>query len=215
MNRHQLRETFTDAYQGVTVEATARLVKNVALVGTASKNGYGYSTESLTEAAALYEGKPVFLDHGSSPLSPRQRSARDLAGRVQNVRFESGRLRGDVHTLETEAGRTFLALAEANSPAVGMSHVVLAEKSADGKTVNKIHDVISVDAVAFPATTDSFQESEQLLQPALVEQLVAAIAARFPQLAAAPAQVTSERRNDPTPGSITDAAFAAALTARR
>jgi len=60
--------------------------------------------------------------------------------------------------LETEAGRTFLALLESDSPAIGMSHVVLAERSTNGAIVEKIHDVVSVDAVVFPATTQGFRE---------------------------------------------------------
>jgi ubiquinone biosynthesis protein UbiJ len=40
-----------------------------------------------------------------------------------------------------------------------MSHVVLAERNGDGAIVEKIHDVISVDAVVGPATTRTFRES--------------------------------------------------------
>jgi len=41
---------------------------------------------------------------------------------------------------------------------VGMSHVILAERSADRSVVETIHDVVSVDAVVFPATTTTFRE---------------------------------------------------------
>src|SRR5690606_35903290 len=41
---------------------------------------------------------------------------------------------------------------------VGMSHVVLAMRSADKQVVERIEEVISVDAVVFPATTVTFQE---------------------------------------------------------
>ena len=61
--------------------------------------------------------------------------------------------------LDTESGRTFLALIESDTPGVGMSHVVMAERSRDGETVERIHDVISVDAVVNPATTTTFHES--------------------------------------------------------
>jgi hypothetical protein len=40
-----------------------------------------------------------------------------------------------------------------------MSHVVLAERGGDGTVVERIHDVISVDAVVGPATTTTFRES--------------------------------------------------------
>jgi hypothetical protein len=98
------------------------------------------------------------LDHANSRTQPHHRSTRDLVGSVVNVRYEHGRIRGDIRVIDTEAGRTFLALAESNGPAVGMSHVILAEKNADGSVVEKIHEVVSVDAVVFPATTKTFQE---------------------------------------------------------
>ena len=111
----------------------------------------------LRAAAPLYEGKPVFVDHRDSRGG---RSARDLAGTVRNVRFEGGRLRGDVAALGTEAGGTFLALAAGDAPGVGMSHVVLAERTADGREVVRIEEVLSVDAVAGPATVARLSESD-------------------------------------------------------
>src|SRR5690606_29164537 len=75
--------------------------------------------------------------------------------------YESGRIRGDIRVLDTDSGRTFLALAESNAPGVGMSHVVLAERSQPDGTVDRIHDVVSVDAVVFPATTRTFRESHE------------------------------------------------------
>ena len=142
----------------VQVDREHRLVKNVALTGQKSANGYEYSERALREGVPLYEQKPVFLDHAATPAQPHQRSARDLVGSVVNVRFSDGRIRGDVRVMDTEAGRTFLALVESNGPAVGMSHVVLAQKDPTGKLVEKIHEVVSVDAVVFPATTRTFQE---------------------------------------------------------
>lgn len=140
------------------IDRENRLVKNVALTGTESKNGYRYSEEALQAGVPLYENKPVFLDHAASRSEPHQRSTRDLVGSIVDVRYEAGRIRGDIRVIDTEAGRTFLALAESNGPAVGMSHVILAEKNAEGTVVEKIHEVVSVDAVVFPATTKSFQE---------------------------------------------------------
>src|SRR5919112_339402 len=105
-----LTEHVTDWRNEVVVEKTSRTIRNVALSGADSKNGYRYAEAALKAAAPLYENVPVFLDHPVSPHRPRDRSARDLAGSVTNVRFEAGRLRGDLRTLDTEAGRTLLAL---------------------------------------------------------------------------------------------------------
>lgn len=153
-----VRERTDDWRDGIQVDEKTRLVKNVALVGAESKNGYRYSEAALRQASTLYGGKPVFLDHGSAE-QPHERSTRDLAGSIVVARFEGQRVRGDIQVLDTEAGRTFLALAGAAVPGVGMSHVVMARKSKDGKTVEAVDDVVSVDAVTFPATTSTFKES--------------------------------------------------------
>lgn len=160
MTQERLSIVVEDWAGGVQVDAAARLVRNVSLAGRESKNGYSYTEEALKQAVPMYEGKPVFLDHATDKSRPRERSTRDLAGAVTNPRYEGDRLRGDVKVLDTESGRTFLALAAANSPGVGMSHVVLAERSEDGKAVQKVHDVVSVDAVVSPATNSNFSESE-------------------------------------------------------
>ncbi|MEX0701173.1 MAG: hypothetical protein WD069_03680 [Planctomycetales bacterium] len=156
---HQLTEHLRDwSAHGLEIDRDARLIKNVALAGLESKNGYRYSAEALRNAVPLYENKPVFLDHAANARRPFERSTRDLVGSIVAARFAGGRIRGDIRVVDTEAGRTFLALAETSGPAVGMSHVVLAEKSGDGTLVERIVEVVSVDAVVFPATTASFRE---------------------------------------------------------
>ena len=151
-------EQFADWNASVQVDREQRLIRNVALAGQKSSNGYVYSEQALRSAIPLYEGKPVFLDHASNPNRPHDRSTRDLAGSIVNARFESGRPRGDIRAIHSEAGNVLLAMAEMNANDSGMSQVVLAERSKDRKTVTKIHDVVSVDAVVFPATTRNFSE---------------------------------------------------------
>jgi hypothetical protein len=154
----QITEHIADWRAELLVDRANRLVKNVALTGTESVNGYRYSETALREALPHYDGKPVFLDHAKNLAKPFERSTRDLVGTVVNPRFAAGRVRGDIQTLDTEAGRTFVALAESNSPAVGMSHVVLARRNAEQTIVEKIEQVVSIDAVIFPATAATFRE---------------------------------------------------------
>lgn len=151
----QIADWRTDA---LTVELEERVVANVVLCGGASKNGYQYSDSALRDAARLYERKPVFLDHAVNVTRPYERSTRDLAGWIAEARYAEGRIVGDVRLVDTEAGRTLLALMSSDTPSVGMSHVILARKSADGALVERIHDVISIDAVVFPAATGGFRE---------------------------------------------------------
>ncbi|OYW24853.1 MAG: hypothetical protein B7Z55_00985 [Planctomycetales bacterium 12-60-4] len=173
------------------VDTGERVVRNVVLSGAISKNGHRYTPEALQQAAVLYERKPVFLDHAPNAAKPFERSTRDLVGTILAARYEEGRIRGDIQVLDTEAGRTFLALIESQQPSVGMSHVVLAQRGTNPQIVENIHDVVSVDAVVFPATTQSLREAQtdddervRVLQEQLreaageVERLREALAAR-------------------------------------
>lgn len=181
--RHHLVEQVRDWRTAeVCIDAERRLVSNIALAGAQSRNGYRYTEPALRAAVPLYEQKPVFLDHAPNLTRPQERSTRDLVGHIVNPRYEGGRIRADVRVLETEAGRTFLALAESLSPAVGMSHVVLAERSADRTRVERIHEVVSVDAVVFPATAATFRESDgrPLVPAGSLEALLVEIDARLP-----------------------------------
>lgn len=143
----------------LTVEQETQLVRGIVLSGDQSANGRSYTTNALMAAVPLYAQKPVFLDHAANPTRPLERSTRDLAGTIVNPRWEQRRIVGDLQLVDTEAGRTLMALISANAPAVGMSHVVLVEKGADPRVIEKIHDVVSVDAVAYPATTQGFREA--------------------------------------------------------
>lgn len=173
MTQDTLTEDLADWSAALSIDPQARLVLNVALTGPDSRNGYRYSEAALREAVPLYDQKPVFLDHAPDRLKPRDRSTRDLVGNIINPRFEDGRIRGDIRVLDTESGRTFLALANTNLPGVGMSHVVVAQRSTDGGTVELIRDVVCVDAVINPATTQTFRESQDASSEAalLEEQL--------------------------------------------
>jgi hypothetical protein len=157
-----LTEHITDWNSQLQVDRAGRVVRNVALTGGRSKNGYRYSEPALRRAVPLYENKPVFLDHAGDRSRPHERSTRDLVGTIVNPRYDGGRIRGDIRVMDTDSGRTFLSLVESKAPGVGMSHVVLAERSPDDATVEQIREVVSVDAVVFPATTHTFRESQHV-----------------------------------------------------
>ena len=159
MDPTTLTERCQDWNQNLSVDASQRLVENIALAGGQSRNGYSYSQAALREAVSLYQEKPVFLDHARDRTRPQDRSTRDLVGSIVNPSYVDGRIRGDIKVLDTESGRTFLNLLEMESPGLGMSHVVRARRSTDGSTVEQIVEVISVDVVVNPATTTTFRES--------------------------------------------------------
>jgi hypothetical protein len=159
----QLCETAGDFLSEATIERDQHLVRNVALLGPDSRNGYRYTQEVMQQAAPLYDGRPVFIDHPeqppgvNTPGSPLQRKLRDYAGNVVRPRFENNRIRGDLHLIGPNAA-WLLNLIESAPRDIGMSHVVLARRNAAGTEVAHIDKVLSVDIVAFPATTQSFQE---------------------------------------------------------
>jgi hypothetical protein len=153
--------TCFESFAGQTIEADNRLLSKLKFVGAESRNGYRYSEQALREAVSLYDNQPVFLDHSRNLSKPFERSARDLAGYTRAPYLENGSIFGAVETIDTEAGRTLLALAKANGTKAGMSHVVKARRNPSKGIVERIEEVISVDAVIFPATTSTFTESSR------------------------------------------------------
>ncbi|WP_166830545.1 hypothetical protein [Thalassoroseus pseudoceratinae] len=228
----QLAEEIRDwRSDGLIVDRENRYVRNVALAGTVSKNGYRYTEQALQEATCLYRNKPVFLDHAPSASRATHRSTRDLVGSIVNPRFENGRVRGDIRVIDTEAGRTFLALAESDGPSVGMSHVVLAKRNANGTIVERLEQVVSVDAVVFPASTVTFREShspagddqgetltlsnrimDELNQ--IREQIANLHTKRMVPPIVSPTRPTSGERQPPSTETLTDAQVLSALRQR-
>lgn len=159
----QLRESLGDFLAEATFDREAAVVRNVALLGPESRNGYRYTLEAMQDAVPLYEGRPVFIDHPEGatpgPDAPRslvRRKLRDYAGKVAHPRLENQRIRADLHLLGPNAG-WLMSLIESAPADIGMSHVVLARRGAND-LVQHIERVVSVDIVAFPATTRSFTE---------------------------------------------------------
>jgi hypothetical protein len=151
------RDAACECLHEAAADRGASLVTNVVLLGPLSRNGYRYAAAAMEQAAPLYEGRPVFIDHPERAAT--QRRLRDYAGQVVRARYEGQRLRGDVKLLGPNAG-WLLDLIEAAPQDVGMSHVILGRRSADGKEVLHIERVLTVDIVAFPATTQTFKEQE-------------------------------------------------------
>ncbi len=143
--------------ESVVEEANPRLVRNVLLCGNKSRNGYVIPESSFKRGAqALYEGKPVFIDHSENPINRR---VRDLVGHVQNVRMENGRPRGDIDCLETESGNLLLSLAKKPRKGLGMSHVARYQFNKGRTQVESVEEIVSVDVVVSPATTNTFSEN--------------------------------------------------------
>jgi len=95
MNIQQFRE-ITEAAGPMQVDQEASVVRGVKILGQVSKNGRTYKETAMREAAALYEGASVNIDHPDGrPDQPR--SYRDRFAIVKNVHFREGGLWGDLH----------------------------------------------------------------------------------------------------------------------
>lgn len=134
------------------------VLANVTMLGRVSKNGRTYSDQAMEDAAALYPGVQVHLDHPKkSELRDRRgvRSVRTIVGRVISAQKVGDQVRGNVELLEVEPTASLVkALAQQMPEAVGLSHRATGEVQVrDGvQVVKSISEVQGVDLVAEPAT---------------------------------------------------------------
>jgi hypothetical protein len=156
-----LQEFVSSRGVDVQVEAERGIIRGVKLLGLESRNGRRYLPAALREAAALYEGAKVNVNHPKgSPLAARD--YQDRLGSIRNLRADSGGLFGDLHFNPKHALAEQLAWDALHAPEnVGFSHNVEARttRSAGRTVVEAILKVHSVDLVADPATTRSLYES--------------------------------------------------------
>jgi hypothetical protein len=115
----------------------------------------------MAEAARLYEGAPVNVDH---PATERKdRPLAEAFGWIRNVRQEQGAVYGDLHYLKSHPQAELVAeAAERNPNRIGLSHHAEGTVRMDGKqviveTVERVH---SIDLVQTPATNAGLFESE-------------------------------------------------------
>lgn len=150
---------FDWSFEGVATDSP--VIEDALLCGLRSKNGYGIPPAAFGGRTDLYEKVSVFIDHDY--MDPTGRSVRQLAGHVENVRYDDkGRPRGDIRCYETDAGKLLLSLARSQAKGVGMSHVAkyTFDESSDqvDLMVASVDEVFSVDIVVNPATTNGFHE---------------------------------------------------------
>lgn len=152
----QLQEFVDSRSQRLRVDRAAAIIRGVKLLGLTSRNGRRYREHALTQAAGLYEGAKVNVNHPKGhPLSPRD--YQDRLGEIRGVEFRAGEgLFGDLHFNPKHALSEQLMWDAEHAPQnVGLSHNVLARTTRDGDetAVEAITKVQSIDLVADPATT--------------------------------------------------------------
>lgn len=212
-----LQEYVDSGHQSLRVDRTAGVIRGVKLLGLRSKNGRRYLESALAEAAALYEGAKVNINHPKGhPLSPRD--YQDRLGVISGVELRPQQgLFGDLHFNPKHTLSEQLMWDAEHAPQnVGLSHNVLARtrREGDDTVVEVITRVQSIDLVADPATTEGLFEQAaatplawdqlslselELHRPDLVRELCESQAAALEQLRteldeAAAREATGRRR---------------------
>lgn len=157
-----IRETaYSDALR---VDRAAGVIRGAKILGRESRNGRTYSDAALQQAAALYEGVGVNVDHPPTPGTGDERRLADGFGHLQNVACRGDGVYGDLVFLRSHALAEQVCEAAERMPGqFGLSH------DAEGHVVNRdgkwlvesITKVRSVDLVRNPATNRGLFESQQ------------------------------------------------------
>lgn len=157
--RAKLREVVPAGEALAEATLSGNVLQNVTILGKLSKNNRRYTDEAMKQAADLYEGVQVHLDHpAKGELRKRSgvRSVTTIAGRIISARKVGDRIRGDLEILEAEPGASLVkALASQMPSSVGLSHRARGDVRRDDNGVQVVETVLEVhgvDLVAEPAT---------------------------------------------------------------
>lgn len=140
------------------VDPATGMLEGVKLLGWESKNKRKYPRAVIERFIDRYKDRASYYAHGSG-----ERHFDDLAGNIRNPRIEADGLYGDVQVLMKDSRSAKLFEVAASMPhRIGMSHVAVGDghRDSDGVlVVDTIDEVISIDIVTDPATTNGLFES--------------------------------------------------------
>jgi hypothetical protein len=148
------------------VDREAGVVSGVRILGASSKNGREYSEAAMQQAATIYEGLGVNVNHPDRKQASMERGVGDGIGWLSGVKYipEQKAVVGDLNILKEHplAGLLFEA-AERNPKRFGLSHNAEGRMGTKGgkRVVESIESVRSVDIVQTPATNTGLFESEE------------------------------------------------------
>ncbi len=156
----RIRE-FTLISKADSVDRENGIIYGLAILGPESQNGYGYREQAMRNALKLYERKRSNANH-TPPGSTT--SIYDRLGVWYNPRFEGGIIKGDFHFLKSHPLAERLCEAAERpdlNDVFGFSHDAYGreEPGSNGKFIEAIESVETVDLVADPATVKGLHES--------------------------------------------------------
>lgn len=163
--------TFSEA---PVVDRDSGVIRGVKILGRQSRNNRVYSDAALNQAAYLYEGLAVNLDHPLRSASGSDRSVADGFGWLTSVGVRESGVFGDLHFLRTHPQAPMIAeAAERNPRRFGLSHnavgrVTLRDGASVVEAIERVH---SVDVVQNPATSLGLFESENATMTTTLTEL--------------------------------------------
>src|SRR5436190_9194410 len=171
-----LEITFSDTHS---VDRDAGVIRGVRVLGRRSRNGREYSDKALREAARLYQGIGVNLNHADrreSPLErPLERAVEAGFGWLEAVEVRADGVYGDLHFFKSHPQAAMIVeAAERNPRRFGLSHHAEGHVARlNGKNVvESIEHVRSVDMVQNPATNAGLFESEEIPMQKTMRQIL-------------------------------------------
>ncbi len=167
-----LEITFSDSHS---VDCDAGVIRGVKVLGRQSRNGREYSDQALHDAARLYEGIGVNLNHAHAREGSQARSVEAGFGWLAGIAVRPDGVFGDLHYFKSHPqAAVIVEAAERNPRRFGLSHNAEGRVAhARGKNVvESIEHVRSVDMVQNPATNAGLFESEESLMPSLTTRSI-------------------------------------------
>lgn len=159
--QHTIAES-TFSTDPIRIDVEAGVIHGVKVLGRDSRNGRVYSATALDEAARLYEGVSVCLDHPDDPH--KVRSVADGWGVLRNARVAKEGVFADLHYLKNHAATAAIVERAERFPRnFGLSHnasgSIVEGRDGEPDVVESIEHVHSVDLVSRPATNSGLFES--------------------------------------------------------
>jgi hypothetical protein len=184
----RLWETTYAAPQSLKVDREAGVIRGVKVLGRESRNNRTYTEAALADAARLYEGADVNVDHPPPDAAARNRNVAEGLGVLRNVQLRGDGVYGDLHYLKSHAlAEMVLERAERMPDRFGLSHNAEGPVRSEGGKwiVEGLERVFSVDLVRNPATNAGLFESVisqgKTMEKTTVKAVLEAVRAAAPQ----------------------------------
>lgn len=179
------------------IDKENKVIRNISLLGTTSRNNRLYTKAALESAANILEGAPAFYVH-----SYKQRNAKkELIGKFTDLKVIDNRVKGTLNVLEKEAPFIF-DLAERMPELAGFSIDATVKYRREGKKeiIEGFLKRKSVDLVTDPATvqglfesTEEIEESEDFMTEAEVKKIQESLVTQNDQIKTLTESLKKER----------------------